>query len=491
MYTEGTKNTEEMDSNMKDSIKALLFKRLVVAALIIFVLITSLVAYNCKELFLSGMLDKGQSIAKIVEVGLNTHINPNSHEAQHRYIEILKNSNIANINIIHSPEITFQFPSVSHERPFNDPIIANVFKTKEASFTLTSLAKQDNMLRVTFPYIADYKKGIDCLSCHHVPEGTVLGVIDFYIDMTSYKNLTLNYLYLTLGIFSLSMLAIFFLLSRFMDQYVIDPLKDLLIETKNAYETHTSINNDDFDSSEFQDVAQKMDLFKNEILKEQEQLQEKKTQCEALIEEIQSTQNALITTMATIAEAQSKETAYHVRRVAQYAYLLGKAYGLSDQECEIIKSVTPMYDIGKIGIPNTILQKPEKLSEDEFATVKEHAKLGYEIFQNSSPHILLQAAAAVAYEHHERWDGKGYPRGLKGEEIHIYARIVAIASVFDTLITKRVHKEAWPLEDVLALLKEEKSRQFDPVLVDVFLAIINDIMKLKTKYDVLEEPSIT
>ncbi|HQS67049.1 MAG TPA: HD domain-containing phosphohydrolase [Sulfuricurvum sp.] len=475
---------------MKENLKAIVFKRLIATAIFFFILVITLVAYNFKELSTLAMLDKGQSVARFIEAGLITHMHKAPHKEQQQYIENLKTvSNVVGMNIIHSPEITAQFSLACHKHQFKDPIIANVFKNKEPSFNFTSLGNQNNMLRVTFPYIADYKKSIDCFSCHNVPEGTVLGAVDFYIDMTSYSDISLRYLYIIIGVLSLSLLGVLLLLYRFIDEHIIDPLESLVIKTKSGYETHTPID-DEFESFELQDIAHKMNLYNDEVLKKTQNLQEKNAQCEMLKQEIMATRNALITTMATIAEAKSKQTASHVKRVAQYAYLLAKAYGLDDEECEIIQSVTPMYDIGKTGIPNTLLQKPEKLTEDEFEIVKEHAKLGYETFKNSS-HTLLQAAATIAHEHHEHWDGSGYPIGLKGENIHIYGRIVAIADVFDALITKRVYKEAWPLEEVLALFKEEKARQFDPVLVDVFLSIIDDVMKLKAKYDVGEEAHTT
>lgn len=473
---------------MKQSIKTILFKRLVATAIFFFILVITLVAYNFRELTFMAMMDKGQAVARFVEAGLITHMNKDSHEEQQQYIDNLKKvSNIVGINMIHSPEVTAQYALTCHKHQFKDPIIANVFKNKEASFNFTSLGKQHNMLRVTFPYIADYKKGIDCLSCHNVPEGTVLGAVDFYIDMTNYKDVSFNYLYIILSVLSLSLLGVLILLYRFIDEHIIDPLEDLIVTTKNGYDTHTQIDND-FESIELQDIAHKLNIYNDEILNQKEKLQEKNTQCEILKQEIQATQDVLITTMSTIAEANFKETAYHVRRVAQYAYLLAKAYGLSDKECEIVQSVTPMYDIGKIGIPTAILQKPGKLTDDEFETVKEHVKIGYELFKNSS-HPLLQTAATIAHEHHERWDGKGYPIGLKGENIHIYGRIVAIADVFDALITKRVYKEPWALKEVLAFFREEKGGHFDPILVDIFLTIINDVMKLKTKFDTLEKAS--
>ena len=126
-----------------------------------------------------------------------------------------------------------------------------------------------------------------------------------------------------------------------------------------------------------------------------------------------------------------------------------------------------MHDIGKVGIPDSILKKPAKLNDEEKTIMHTHAELGYKML-NSSERTLLKSAAIVAYEHHEKWNGSGYPRGLKGDEIHIYGRITAIADVFDALGSERVYKKAWDDEKIFRLFKEESGKQFDPHLVDIF-----------------------
>jgi len=138
-----------------------------------------------------------------------------------------------------------------------------------------------------------------------------------------------------------------------------------------------------------------------------------------------------------ICESRSKETNKHIKRVAEYSYILAKYYGLPEKECQILKQASPMHDIGKIGIPDEILQKPGKLEENEYAIMKTHVNLGYEIFKGSNKEIL-KIASIVAHEHHEKWDGTGYPQGLKAKEINIYGRITAIADVFDSLTQKKI-----------------------------------------------------
>ena len=196
-----------------------------------------------------------------------------------------------------------------------------------------------------------------------------------------------------------------------------------------------------------------------------------------LNDEIEDTQKELLYTLGELAETHSLETSHHVRRVAQYSKLLAQKFGLTEREVDLLYHATPMHDIGKIAIPDAILNKPGTLDEKEWEIMKEHAERGYKVFKNSR-HKLLQATSIIAHEHHERYDGKGYPRGLKGKEIHIYGRIVALADVFDALGSDRVYKKAWELPEILELFKQERGKQFDPVLVDIFLDHFDEFTKI-------------
>lgn len=188
-----------------------------------------------------------------------------------------------------------------------------------------------------------------------------------------------------------------------------------------------------------------------------------------LTREIIETQKEVIYTLGEIVETRSKETANHVTRVAEFSYLIAKRYGMDEASAERLKLASPMHDIGKIGIPESILHKPGKLTPEEFEIIKTHAYTGYYILKNSKRQIL-QTAAIVAWQHHEKWDGSGYPQGLSGADIHIYGRIVAIADVFDALSHKRCYKDVWPMERIVDLFKKESGNHFDPALVDIFLA---------------------
>jgi response regulator RpfG family c-di-GMP phosphodiesterase len=200
-----------------------------------------------------------------------------------------------------------------------------------------------------------------------------------------------------------------------------------------------------------------------------------------LAKEIEHTQKEVIYAMGEIGETRSKETGNHVKRVTEYSYLLANLYQLSESEALRLKMASPMHDIGKVGISDAILKKEGKLDEDEFRTMKTHAKLGYNMLKKSNKPIL-QAAAIVAHEHHEKWDGSGYPRGISGEDIHIFGRITAVADVFDALGSKRVYKEAWELEDILTLFREQKGKHFDPTLVDLFFANLDQFIAIRDRY---------
>ncbi len=200
-----------------------------------------------------------------------------------------------------------------------------------------------------------------------------------------------------------------------------------------------------------------------------------------LNEEIDETQREIIYMMGAVGEARSQETGSHVRRVAEYSRVLALGVGLSEAEADLLKSVSPMHDIGKVEIPDHILRKPGKLTPEEFAVIRSHAEIGYHIL-NKSSRPLLKTAAIVAHEHHERWSGGGYPNNLSGEEIHLYGRITAVADVFDALSSRRCYKDAWPLDRVWALFQEERGRQFCPRVTDALFACREEILAIHNRY---------
>lgn len=181
-----------------------------------------------------------------------------------------------------------------------------------------------------------------------------------------------------------------------------------------------------------------------------------------------------LTVLGRTAEYKDPETASHVARVANYSKLLATAYGLDKEMQEIIYYASPFHDIGKVGIPDGILLKPGKLTDDEFFIMKTHAKIGHSILKDSKSKYL-KIGASIALSHHEKYNGTGYPNNLKGEDIPIEARIVAISDVFDALVSNRPYKMAWSFEDAIAFLDKESGTHFDPNLVSLFIENIDDI----------------
>ncbi|WP_024852133.1 HD domain-containing phosphohydrolase [Hydrogenovibrio kuenenii] len=194
--------------------------------------------------------------------------------------------------------------------------------------------------------------------------------------------------------------------------------------------------------------------------------------------ELEENQKEMIYVLTELMEATSDETGKHIRRVAEYSRLLAEYHpGLSADDVEIIFHAAPMHDIGKITIPHHILCKPGKLTEEEFEIMKTHTTRAAEVMRISK-RKFMKAAEIIALQHHEKWDGSGYPQGLSGENIHIYARIVAVADVFDALTHKRVYKEAWGLDDATNFVLEQNGKHFDPQLIEIFSNNVDEFKKI-------------
>ena len=197
--------------------------------------------------------------------------------------------------------------------------------------------------------------------------------------------------------------------------------------------------------------------------------------------EIIDTQEDLIYRLGDVVESRSSEAGNHIRRMAEVSYLIAQKLGLSQIECDLLKQAAPMHDIGKVATPDAVLLKPSRLDNDEMTIMKGHPQIGYDILHGSKRPIL-QNAAIISQQHHEKFDGKGYPQGLVGEDIHIFARIVAVADVFDALTHKRCYKEAWPLEEVIKTMKESSGSHFDPLVLNALLDNIDKALVINNRY---------
>lgn len=187
-----------------------------------------------------------------------------------------------------------------------------------------------------------------------------------------------------------------------------------------------------------------------------------------LNDELTNTQLELVHMLCEAIEARSSDSSRHVARVGEFAGRLGGLLGLPERECQLLRQAAPMHDLGKIAIPDAILCHPGPLEDAQFEIVKTHTTVGHRLLERSR-RASLRAAALIAQQHHEHWDGGGYPEGRRGEQIHLYGRIVAMADTFDALATRRVHKAAWPIERVLGYLLEQSGLRFDPRLVALVL----------------------
>lgn len=217
-----------------------------------------------------------------------------------------------------------------------------------------------------------------------------------------------------------------------------------------------------------------------ELLKHHNILLENKAKYEKLrlLSELEDNQKEMIYILTELMESTSDETGKHIKRVSEISALLAKYHkSMTVEDVETIYHAAPMHDIGKLTVPAEMLHKPGRYTDEDFEIMKKHASNGFELLRYSD-RKLIKAAAIIAHEHHEKWNGKGYPRGLKGEEIHIYGRIIALADVFDALTHSRRYKQAWSMDDVVNYIKDRRGAQFDPELVDIFIEHIDEFIAI-------------
>ena len=204
-------------------------------------------------------------------------------------------------------------------------------------------------------------------------------------------------------------------------------------------------------------------------------------------EELSQTRLQVVRHLGRAAEYRDNETGMHIIRMSQISELLARSLGWSDELCELMLHASPMHDIGKIGIPDAILQKPGRLTPEEFEVMKTHATIGADMLTGNDSE-LLWLAQTIAHTHHEKWDGTGYPRGLAGEAIPLAGRIVAVADVFDALTSSRPYKRAWPVADAVAYIKEHAGRHFDPQVTEHFEHRLTEILVIREFHEDPPEP---
>lgn len=203
--------------------------------------------------------------------------------------------------------------------------------------------------------------------------------------------------------------------------------------------------------------------------------------------QLEATQREIIRRLCGAGECRDDETAQHVVRMAQMASRLASSAGYGEEFAERMREAAPLHDIGKIGVPDGVLLKPGRLTPEEWVVMQNHARIGQRLLAGSGL-PLLELAAEIAGAHHEKWDGSGYPLGLRGEAIPLSGRIVAITDVFDALLSRRPYKQPWPLEEAVAFMRSQSGKHFDPRLLEIFLADLDAILEIRASLMDGEEP---
>ncbi|MCK4706197.1 MAG: HD domain-containing protein, partial [Gammaproteobacteria bacterium] len=251
-----------------------------------------------------------------------------------------------------------------------------VFQTKSPEFIIEDFAVTPT-IRAVIPYIATTQGSLNCLGCHQVKEGTVLGVVDITLDLSKYRAMA-SWILMVLLVASLTVILLIIMHTlRTVQVYIKDPLENLIVKAKVAYDEHTPVNPETFSTLEFENVAKEINNFNTDIIANQDMLKHMNSSLVELNNEIEETLKETIFTMGVIEEQRSKETSNHTRRVAEYSKLLATKLGLPDRDIELISAAAPLHDIGKLGIPDEILFKPGKLSEEEFEVMRNHSAIGY------------------------------------------------------------------------------------------------------------------
>ncbi len=230
----------------------------------------------------------------------------------------------------------------------------------------------------------------------------------------------------------------------------------------------------------------KLKKYSDEIENQRENLEievlKRTLELNKALELAHETEREIALRLGRVAEYRDIETGGHIRRMSKYSELLAKLYGLPEDEVELILYASPLHDVGKVGIPDNILLKPGRFEPEEFEIMKSHAYLGAQILGNTEIYPTICTGRIIAMEHHEKYDGTGYPMGKKGKDIHIYARIVAIADVFDALNSRRVYKESMSMDEVITIMKDGRGKHFDPELLDIFIDNLDQFLLIQEQY---------
>jgi response regulator RpfG family c-di-GMP phosphodiesterase len=465
---------------LKPSIKTITVKNLLTFIMLAAAVMMIVIAFNFRVLSHKIVEAEANAIAEVIKAGLTSHMKAGIMDKRDYFLnEISSVNEVKRISIVRSPAVDRQFGVGRYEKPM-DGLSNEVFQSRQPKYLVEEFSSTPT-IRAIIPYIASSQGELNCLNCHQVAEGVVLGVVDIELDVSRYRNMA-SWILMVLVIFSLFFtVLIVHNTFRTVQVYVKEPLESLVERARVAYKRHQPVCTDSFHSLEFESVANEINLFNADIIANQEQLKQMNSSLASLNDEIEDTLRETVFTMGVIEEKRSKETNNHTKRVTEYSRLLASQCGLPEAEIELIVAAAPLHDVGKLGIPDRILLKPGKLTPDEFEIMRNHSSIGFAMLAHSKRDIL-KAAAIIAHQHHEKWDGSGYPQGLKGDDIHIYGRIVALADVFDALSTRRPYKEPWSVGRITDWFEAERGRHFDPMLVDILFETIDEFIAIGEQY---------
>lgn len=218
----------------------------------------------------------------------------------------------------------------------------------------------------------------------------------------------------------------------------------------------------------------------NEVL--QKEVMRKTKELREALQLAKEAEYEMVLKFGMISEFRDEETGAHIRRISFYARLFAQLLDLSEEEQNLLLYASPLHDVGKIGIPDNILKKPGPLTPEEFEVIKLHTTIGAKILSSDPRFITLAAGKVIAEQHHEKWDGSGYPHGLKGEDIHLYARIIAICDVFDAMTSDRVYRPAFTVDQTIDIMKKGRGNHFDPNLFDIFINNLSQFLDIREKF---------
>ncbi len=464
----------------RKSIKQLTLIKLVQIFLVAIFTISFVMFFAYREFFRYTAEHKAIEFSTVVKAGLTSHMKAGIMDKRDYFLhEITNIPNIKSLSIIRAKTVIDQYgvSKRKNEKSYSD--VKGLSDLKQNSFFWNNA---NGYVRAIIPYKANSKGDLNCLQCHNAKDGETIGALDIEMDISPYKNLTSTYGYLLIALLIFFAFIIILVVFHFIENNLTKPILKIAKEADDAYTHHSTIDIEAYEAKEIYGLAYNLNELNSEVLEKEQALKRKNEELNELNEEIELTLRETMIAIGEIEEARSNDVKNHTRRVSKLSGIIAKEYGLTTAEINLIELTSPLHDIGKIGISDAILLKPGKLTAEEYEGMKEHAELGYNILKHSS-RIVLKTAAMIAYGHHEKWDGSGYPQGLKAYEIPIFARIVAIVDVFDALLCQRIYKDAWSKEEVLAFIKGQEGKHFEPKLVaiveehfDEYAKIINDLV---------------